>query len=127
MSFIRVYINWSSLFHPFESGGILHKLVNLYKRYKNGAGCCDVYSLYYYLGKRILPGLKVFRKNSPGNPMYFFGEDKQMNHKDWLDILDKMIYAFEAIEMDNNCEKIDHKKQGEGFVLFGQYYRDLWF
>jgi len=125
--FIRMYINWKSLFHPLKSGGILHPLVNLYERYKYGAGCCDVFSLYYYLSKKILPSLKRFKTDKVGYPMCYVKKDQQMTPEIWEDMIDAMIYSFESIEKDNNCEKINYKKQQKGFELFGKHFRDLWY
>lgn len=126
--FIRIYINWKSLLHPLQSGGIFHPIKNYYLRKTRGVGCCDVYSLFDYLSKIILPALKVFKENKPGYPMCVIGRKKEeMTMEKWDEILSDMIYAFEAIELDNKCEKINYKRQQKGFELFGKYYHDLWF
>jgi hypothetical protein len=112
----------------FKSGGILHSLKNYYLRKRYGGGCCDIFGLYYYLGKKILPPLKEFRKHLNGYPFAYINDEtkENMTMEKWEEILDKMIYAFEAIELDEKCEKIDEKKQQEGFELFGKWYRSLW-
>jgi len=102
----------------------LHKIKNYYLRKKNGAGCCDIYSLYYYLGKKILKPLKLFRKNLNGFPVAYIGK-RQMTMKDWENIIDKMIYAFESIELDEKGKKVNYKKQQEGFKLFGKWFTHL--
>lgn len=129
MPLIRIYINWSSLFHPLKSGGVLHPLKNLYKRYKYGAGCCDVYSLYDYLSKIIAPALRRFKETSHGHPMAYVNDrtKEEMTQEKWDDIIDMMIYAFDSVEKDNRGEKIDYKKRQKGFELFGKWFTSLWF
>jgi len=112
-------------------GSKLHWIRNLYLRYKNGGGCCDIYSLDYYLAKRIIKPLKAYRKATligcPGN----------LNSlKEWNMILDEMIWAFEFIVnneltvMPDGSEeyynRIDHEKMQKGLELFGTYFRNLW-
>ena len=45
--------------------------------------------------------------------------------KDWENIIDKMIYAFESIELDEKGKKVNYKKQQEGFKLFGKWFTHL--
>lgn len=115
----------------FKSGGKLHWLKNFYLRRKRGAGCCDIYSLDYYLAKKILKPLQQFRKSLSENGGGYPCELKSM--EEWLGILDKMIWAFEWIEKDEYIEdwtvekNIEYsKKAQEGYELFGKYFRNLW-
>lgn len=84
--------------------------------------CLDIIFAEY-----ILPRLKYFRKNSCGYPAKFSSK------KEWEEILDKMIFAFELtiknkdlyeIIQDSDTETI--KKGSEGLKLFGEYFWNLW-
>jgi hypothetical protein len=112
-----------------QSGGKIHWIKNIYLRYKNGGGCCDIYSLDYYLAKKIIKPLKEFRRvGKIGYPSEF------KNMKEWNTVLDKIIWSFEylldgeGINEEFNLEKkLDNdKKEQEGFELFGKYFRNLW-
>jgi len=47
--------------------------------------------------------------------------------KQWLDILDKMIYAFEIVAKDDIVEEIKNiDKINEGLALFAKHFFDLW-
>lgn len=110
-----------------KSGGKLHWIKNLYQRYKYCAGCCDIFSLDYYLAKKILPTLKRFREEVGSYPCEF------NSIEEWYAILDKMIWSFEFIV---NGEDIPEwtvekdleygKRSQEGLELFGKYFRNLW-
>lgn len=109
----------------FKSGGKLHWVKNLYKRYRYGAGCCDTWNTDVYLAKKILPALKEFKKGLGSYPMEFESLDE------WVIAIDKMIWSFEYLidgedyvdikEMENLM-----KKEQEGFELFGKHFRGLW-
>jgi len=107
---------------------IIHPIKNWYWRKTKGYGCCDIWSLYYYLAKIILPQLKGFRQNIHGYP-----SDLKSLYE-WEKIVDKMIWSFEylinyeGLDEEFNAEKlmINSKKEQEGFELFGKYFRSLW-
>ncbi len=117
--------NWSRVFKKLKLRNLIHPIKNRYLRQRKGVGCCDVYSLYCYLGKKILPGLRVFRENLNGFPVAMV-DGKKMTIKKWEKIVDKMIYAFESIDLEEKGEDIDYKKQQEGLELFGKWYLSLW-
>lgn len=113
----------------FKSGEKLHWIRNLYRRYKYGGGCCDVFGLDFYLAKKILPALKEFRRslsiNGGGYPIEF----KSM--EEWLETLDKIIWSFEYLVNGEEWEDIIEckekgEKEQEGFELFGKHFRNLW-
>ena len=105
----------------FKTGGKLHWLKNLYLRYKEGAGCCDSYSLCHYLAPTILRGLKVFRRNAGSYP----ADLKSL--EEWQKLLDDMIFAFAFVIADDfGAKKKDYARTDRGLKLFGKYYRDLW-
>lgn len=116
--------------------GPLHFLKNLYQRYKNGAGCCDLWSADNYMAGKILPVLKAFRNQNNGegpdfHPAYLSGLEE------WNKILDEMIWGFErfqagespeeALDPDNMklYEKME-KRESKAFKLFGEYFRYIW-
>ncbi len=102
--------------------GIFHPLKNLYLRYKNGAGCCDVWSLDYYLAKKILPALKEFKKRNYSYP-------SNLKTEEWDEVLDKMIWSFDSYNNKDFKLEFDedwNKKRQEGFELFGKYFTSLW-
>lgn len=110
----------------FNSDSKLHWIKNLYLRLRYGAGCCDVFNLDYYLAKKILGPLKVFRKELVSYPSGLSSSEE------WEEILDKMIYSFEYIIKKDDLylsvkeERIEMKKADEGLKLFAKYYQDLW-
>lgn len=106
----------------FGVGGKLHWVRNLYQRFRYGAGCCDLYSLDWYLAKKIIKPLKRFKG------VYKGGYPMGMTEKKWKKIIDEMIWAFEFYlkdEMGGTPE--DYKREQKGFELFGKYFRDLWY
>ena len=113
----------------FKSGECFHWIKNLYLRFRYGAGCCDIFSLDYYLAKKIIKPLKRFRLKN--NMSYPFELESLEN---WHKTLDEMIWAFQYI-IDNEPTqyykngKIDYrpfKRQRKGLMLFSKYFRDLW-
>ena len=112
--------------NPFNSRGKLHWMKNLYLRFKYGAGCCDVFSLDYYLAKRIIEPLKVFRQKVGSHPM-------DLTSEQWDEYLDDMIFAFEFLLDEERSKKLYmdnshslYERQQRGFEYFGKYYLDLW-
>jgi len=88
----------------------------------------ETWSLYSVIVGFVLPRLIRFKQIRPGYPM-------GMTDKEWNDILDKMIFAFQWIKDDGSEEyyklstkQLDdgHKKCQEGLKLFGEYFRNLW-
>ncbi len=84
----------------------------------------DLYSLDHTLAKLILPLLIEFRNNCAGSyPAYMD------NAEEWLQIIDKMIAAFELAANENvyfsmgpkECEILQ-----EGISLFAEHYTSLW-
>lgn len=106
-----------------------HFIKNLYLRCKFGSGCCDTYSLYILLSKKILPHLKMFKERTFSFPI----DDNINNIDEWKEILNKMIWSFESVLADDDGEVIKgedrhqyYKRRQEGFELFGKYFRNLW-
>jgi len=115
----RLKINW-------------HNFKNLWRRWRRGAGCCDIFSLDYYLARKIIKPLKAFRNSNLGSH-----PSELKSVEEWEKILDEMIWAFEYILKDESGVyedgKYNHEKTMElyereqkGFELFGKYFRNLW-
>jgi len=82
----------------------------------------DMYSMDHTLAHIILPMLKQFKADTPTISC------GHLTKKEWGEIQDKMIYAFEhkLIESEDTDPNSDEKMQ-EGFKLFGEYYQGLWY
>jgi hypothetical protein len=102
-----------------KSGGKLHFIKNRYLRWKEGAGCCDTYSLYYFLAPKISKGLKAFKKRAGSYPM-------GITENEWDSILDEMIFAFDYCSGEEETTEGDERSQ-KGLELFGKYFRGLWY
>lgn len=69
----------------------------------------------------VLPRLKAFKKVSNGYP------ESADSFEGWLQILDKMIAAFELLAEDVSIlEKDKQSIIKEGLQLFVDYYQALW-
>lgn len=136
----------------------------------------DVWSADRTLALIVLPVLKKIREDKHGSPggmpafqqtsnsssqytfeFYAEGDDNawEEGHKQWIEILDKMIWSFEQIQPDYDWEaqywrtspefdfevtpvkyaqgdldlvgmKSHSDKIQEGIELFGEYYQNLW-
>lgn len=84
----------------------------------------EVWSLDYTLSKFILPRLIKFKEiNTMSYPCRLSGMEE------WHQIIDKMIWSFDAHLKDNrNTNSLDkeNKRFEEGMNLFSEYYCDLW-
>ena len=113
----------------FSSGSKLHWIKNLYQRIRFGGGCCDLYSLDWYLAKKIIKPLRAFSAaDKAGYPADL------KSGEEWDKILKEMVWAFEYFMSDDGLdlnltpkEYIKYaKRQQKGFELFGKYFRSLW-
>lgn len=107
-------------------GGKLHLLKNLWLRWKNGAGCCDVYSLYAYQGKRIARELTVFYDKVGGFPAPF------ESLEEWKKCIAEMIFGFEFYStdleyVDIESEEKDRERAVQGLRLYATYFPSLWY
>lgn len=93
----------------------------------------DVWALDMRLARIIANHLRAFLKaekgpygGTPGHLVEKFGEDEAYNN--WLNIIRKMIYAFEEYQREDKFDVDPEKKARikEGMQLFIDYYRDLW-
>ena len=78
----------------------------------------EIYGLYHTIAQFLLSRLKGFKKYTFSNPC-------NLTMKQWHKILDKMIFAFNAIAKDNRNKK-NWDRVKEGLDLFNKYYFDLW-
>lgn len=86
----------------------------------------ELWNLNYTIAAFILPRLKAF-KNDPVTLEAYPSDCKNM--KQWLDTLDKMIWAFEyaldeAFWGDTDSKGL--KKYQEGLSLFAKHFYSLW-
>ena len=124
----------------------------------------DTWNMAETLGDIILPMLKQLRDEKHGSPgslkpfqetsnesqQYCFDWYKdddnkawELGHKQWCDIMDKMVWSFEQVvnrerdeafykkingkrKFDNEAYKVYHEKMQEGLDLFSKYYMSLW-
>jgi len=100
------------------------------QRMKRGFDSSETWSLFSTIVKFILPRLKCYREHTGGYPACL------KSVKEWEDILDQMIEAFELIYKDSQgieCEpdtekqdKINENKIEKGLDLFRGYFFALW-
>lgn len=81
----------------------------------------ELWNLDITIAKFIYPRLVIFRKENiecyPGN---------LKSYKQWEEILDEMIWTFQAIQTINNCDENENKRINKGLKLFAKYFRSLW-
>lgn len=81
----------------------------------------DVRDLYVEVGHYVLPRLAQYRDEASSG--YSFPLDIS-SHEEWIEILDKMIYAFVSVTHDNDND--DHARVMDGLILFGRYFKELY-
>lgn len=89
----------------------------------------DLYEVYYSIAWTIYPKLVRFRRaEKMGVPSDFVDEAGGINEVAWLEVIDKMIYAFYEILCDDNflLEEEVQSKITEGLTLFAKYFQNLW-
>lgn len=81
------------------------------------------WSLDHTVAEFTLPRLKRFKEVQNGYPA-------DLTEEQWDDIIDKMILAFENVIKEFNFDEEDGIKEAkeieEGMILFGKYFRQLW-
>lgn len=91
----------------------------------------ETWSLYSVIAEFALPRLKRFKEITICHPANLKDEHE------WSGILDKIIFAFEWVGIDDNCDEEYEKMSDEerkknwdryleGMKLFAEYFRDLW-
>lgn len=97
----------------------------IWQKITRGFSDDETWSLEYGSAKWILPRLRRFKELNNSHPM-------DLTFEKWMEIIDKMIYAFETIiarddpDKDINWDLDIDKKVKEGLELFGKYFLDLW-
>jgi hypothetical protein len=90
----------------------------------------ETWSLYNVVSEFVLPRLKLFKEQKACYP-------HGMSSEEWDVILDKMIFAFEFVKMEDELlpeyEKLDDagrkdywKRYEEGIKLFSEWFMALW-
>jgi hypothetical protein len=90
---------------------------------KRGFGDGDLWDFYTTISSFILPRLKRYKKINACYPC-------SMTCKEWNEILDKMIIAFELC-LDEEIKEVeeeekDQEKIREGLELFAEWFQHLW-
>lgn len=85
------------------------------QRIERGFDDTELWNLYYTIAKYTLPRLVEFRKVVNGYPSAF------ETFNDWLDAIDKMIYAFDHIV---NEEKYDEELEKSLGITWDGYYTE---
>lgn len=78
---------------------------------------------------KIFPILVRYKRmNRMGYPFLQEFEEKENAEQLWEEILDKIIYAFQELILNEELhfDDIIDKKVDEGLALFAKYYRNLW-
>jgi hypothetical protein len=115
---------------------IFREIKWFFQRITKGYSDVDLWNLDDHLAKIILPRLKAYKKmNRAGVPGPLClpnqtDDDFKKAQKQWEDILDSMILAFETIVKDDfeTCE--EYKKNQiiieKGLADFSKYFQSLW-
>jgi hypothetical protein len=101
-----------------------------------GYSDCDLWNLDHHLAEIILPRLKSFKKSKrhgvPGDLCPLDQTDAEFEKviKEWEEIIDTMIKAFELIindEWHTSKEMLEQERLIKiGLDNFAKYYRGLW-
>lgn len=90
------------------------------QRLERGFDNSELWCLDSAICKFILPRLKQFKEYKIGHPC-------NLSEKEWNEVIDKMIKAFEVYDDDNDIDvKERNKIIDEGFQLFIDYFGHLW-
>lgn len=91
-----------------------------YQKRTRGFSDDDTWNLDVTIAKFILPRLIKFREKNNGYP---YG----MSESEYAQILDDMIYSFDAITKQWDKDFVaDNDRIQKGLDLFAKYYRALW-
>lgn len=96
------------------------KIKFLYQRVFRGWDDSDTWNLDYKIAEFTLPRLKRFKELHNSYPV-------GLTEEEWIVIIDEMIYSFETtLNEDIDYDKVDWDKVERGYMLFGKYFRNLW-
>lgn len=104
----------------------------LYQRLTRGFSDRQLWNLDYEIAKFLAPRLRAWREKGPLSvPAKLQDRDPEKGYREWVKILNKMIFAFESIHYDEGVMDIARDEETwakvqEGLDLFREYYFDLW-
>lgn len=115
----------------FNYHGYAHTLSKKDKRVKKfskqrkvrGFDDTETWSLRDTFAAYVLPRLRRFREIEVSYPGSF------ESREEWNAVLDKMIFAFNLVERENQGEELTRKewqKYAQGMNLFAKWYMALW-
>lgn len=90
------------------------------QRLERGFDDSETWSLESTISRFIEPRLKAFKECCIGYPSDIDSQEE------WLEILDKMIKAFELINTKDFPEVEENEMIDEGLDLFRKYFHHLW-
>ena len=101
----------------------IHRSIRYFwQRVTRGWDDSDTWSLDYTIAEFALPRLRRFKEINVCYP-------SDLDPESWDEILDDMIYAMEVTSSELSFDLdggVDWKRVQKGHMLFGQYFRDLW-
>lgn len=91
------------------------------QRIERGFDESELWSLDVTISKFISPRLKAFRDTAGGYP-------GDMTENEWIELLDKMILAFDLhAQCKVSYTEEENEKIEEGLKLFAEYFGHLWY
>jgi len=120
----RRKINWSKKMKHWlvrRCGAIRNLYNETIDRFTIGFPKKEAWSPRGYIAQYALPRIRFMRSNLCGFP-------PELTYKKWGKILDKIIFALDAVARDDDDNTIaeNPKKVDEGLNLLGEYFLDLW-
>lgn len=98
----------------------------LWQRITRGWDNRELWNLDTTIAKFALPRLIEFRETGAE-----YGHPCDLTHEEWLEIIDKIIYAMRSRVEDLEPDALSlyqeyAERVQEGFELFGKWFGDLW-
>ena len=70
--------------------------------------------------------LRFRRIKHMGVPSEFVDEEGYLDEAAWMNVLDKIIYAFKELIFDDYVDKLTQSRVDEGLQLYAKYFQNLW-
>ncbi len=109
----------SGTYGRFKLSAYIAALRRYHQRVVRGWDDSDTWNLDKTVSEFVLPRLKRFKELNDGTP-------GTLQEEEWLEIIDKMILAFE-LHSKKDIGTSEHQNEiKEGLSLFAEYYECLW-
>ncbi len=106
-----------------------HSIKNLWKRYRMGVGCCDLFGYYDYIGRKIGKDLRLYHRHNASWP----GDDEFPTFESWQDFIKQLSDDLDPpeINIEDNEKWIEQEneqelKQSEAMIRFAKHFRSFW-